>query len=358
MKKKNNTKEDDINEYYKTFTTKNVKNKKSVENELVKQLFTKKAEKDKPKLQPTEKNNIHQCDLLYLPTDKGYSYLLVVVDVGSRLTDAEKLKSRNSTAIVNALEKIYKRKILSKPQKIRCDMGVEFKGEFSKYCKENNIYVSRSAVNRHRQTGLVESRNKSIGDYLLKRMVAQELRTGEPSTEWVDYYQDFINTINKENEIKKPYKFVEKEPVCNGNACVLLEEGDMVRYKLDRPIDVASGKPIDKVFRSADVRYSIKPVKIEMVILNGSNPPMYKLEGLQPWYTKEQLLLANEGRLPPDSTQSKFTVDKILKKEKRQNKIYYLVKWKGYDDSHNTYEPRTTLMEDVPEMVKEFDKSK
>jgi hypothetical protein len=337
---------------------KDVKNRKNIDQELVKQLFTKKTEKDTPRLQPMEKNDLHQVDLLYLPNDDGYLYLLVVVDVGSRLTDAEKLKSRDSKAVAGALDRIYKRKILSKPSKIRCDLGVEFKGDFTKYCKENNIYISRSAPNRHRQTGLVESRNKSLGDYLLKRMVAQELRTNEPSTEWVEYYPDFIKELNKEHEIKKPYKYVEKEPTCKGDACVLLDVGDLVRYKLDRPIDVVTGKPIDKKFRSADVRYSIKPVKIEQVILNGDNPPMYQLEGLTPWYTKEQLLVANEGRLPPDSTQSKFVVDKIIDKKKIKGLIHYLVKWKGYGDDGNTWEKRAKLIQDVPVLVKEFDDRK
>ena len=37
-------------------------------------------------------------------------------------------------------------------------------------------------------------------------------------------------------------------------------------------------------------------------------------------------------------------------------KVYYTVKWKGYPSSQNTEEPRASLIEDVPDIVNEFEK--
>jgi Chromo (CHRromatin Organisation MOdifier) domain len=47
-----------------------------------------------------------------------------------------------------------------------------------------------------------------------------------------------------------------------------------------------------------------------------------------------------------------FTVEKILDSRVRRGRLQYLVKWKGYDDGHNSWEPR----EDVasPALVKRF----
>lgn len=39
--------------------------------------------------------------------------------------------------------------------------------------------------------------------------------------------------------------------------------------------------------------------------------------------------------------------------QKKFNK--YLVKWKGWPSSQNTWEPKTSLAQDVPDMVREFD---
>lgn len=67
--------------------------------------------------QLTGKNQVHQIDILYLPHDKGYKYALVVVDLYSGLTEAEKLKTRTSQEVIRALTKIYNRDILDIPLK-------------------------------------------------------------------------------------------------------------------------------------------------------------------------------------------------------------------------------------------------
>eukprot|EP01132_Coremiostelium_polycephalum_P009074 gene9074-11114_t len=51
-------------------------------------------------------------------------------------------------------------------------------------------------------------------------------------------------------------------------------------------------------------------------------------------------------------------VEKILDKKKIKGVIHYLVKWVGYNDEEdNTWEPRSTLLEDVPDIVNEYEKS-
>jgi hypothetical protein len=54
---------------------------------------------------------IQQCDLLFLPNDKGYVYALVLVDQGSRMCDAEPLKTKQPSDVIKAFKAIYKRKI-------------------------------------------------------------------------------------------------------------------------------------------------------------------------------------------------------------------------------------------------------
>jgi len=47
---------------------------------------------DMPISQVFKKNIFHQADVLYLPEDKNFKYLLVVVDLYDRSVDAEPLK--------------------------------------------------------------------------------------------------------------------------------------------------------------------------------------------------------------------------------------------------------------------------
>ena len=54
---------------------------------------------------------------------------------------------------------------------------------------------------------------------------------------------------------------------------------------------------------------------------------------------------------------SEFEVEKILEKKKKENKIYYFVKWKGYDYSQSTWEPIENLL-NCDEKILEYEKSK
>jgi hypothetical protein len=78
-------------------------------------------------------------------------------------------------------------------------------------------------------------------------------------------------------------------------------------------------------------------------------------------YTGEALLKVDDAKVqaPPASVQKKFVVEKIVGKRKNKGKVEYLIKWKGYDDADNTYEPYKQLVEDgFAEMIDDFNKTK
>ncbi|KAM7344427.1 chromobox protein homolog 3-like [Cochliomyia hominivorax] len=50
-----------------------------------------------------------------------------------------------------------------------------------------------------------------------------------------------------------------------------------------------------------------------------------------------------------------FIVEKILSSRMRNRRLEYLLKWKGFDDSENSWEPAKNL--DCPEMIKLFEEN-
>jgi len=231
--------------------------------------------------QLTGKNQVHQIDILYLPHDKGYKYALVVVDLYSGLTEAEKLKTRTSQEVIRALTKIYNRDILDIPLKLEADNGSEFKGDFDRYVRDNKIVLKRGKTNRHRQQSLVERRNRIIAEKIFRRQTEQEILTGEPSTQWIEDLPIYIKIINKNLKKTKCNPLDLKwEPRCNGDACDLLNEGTKVRAKLDHPINPATGERLMENggrFRATDIRWNPEIRTIEKIVLNPNQPPMYIL---------------------------------------------------------------------------------
>lgn len=58
------------------------------------------------------------------------------------------------------------------------------------------------------------------------------------------------------------------------------------------------------------------------------------------------------------TTTQYFTIEKILSIVEEDGDKYVEVKWEGYPDSENTFEPYEKIAKDAPYMLKEFEKSK
>ena len=327
-------------------------------------------------------NRVHQMDLIYLPEDNGFKYALVVVDVGTRKIDAQPLKTKLSSDVVKALKTIYRREILKKPLLIQVDSGKEFRGEFFNYCDDFNIKLKVGKTARHKQQALVESANKKIGILIFRRMTEEEIQTGEVSVQWVDDLKPIVKSINDKIEKKrindeiKAKKQTNKKPKddyqCSGDTCYLLSEGDKVRVALDYPRNVYDNKRLMGKFRESDVRWEIKPRIIKQVILQPQQPPLYLVSMIDNEnetdhgvaYTKNELQLVNDKEVKAQESairpmkkgkQELYYVEKVMDKEKKRNRIFYLIKFKGI--SAPSWEPKTALIEFIPDLLKEYDET-
>lgn len=309
-----------MNNYYKKLgliaATKEFKDKQLIHN------LYKKPPKDTgvnmPHFHALEDHAVHQADLMFLPEDKGYKYVLVVVDVHSRLTDAEPLKVKTAEKVVKAFQKIYDRGILEIPKRLEVDHGSEFKSGVKEYFKSKGTYVRVAETGRHRQQALVERRNQMIQVPLWKQMISKEMLTNESNSEWVDDLPIVIKQINKQS-VNHPPKPLPNFPVAHGSSQILLDVGTKVRVALDNPEDYVTGNKLHGKFRSTDFRWSPEIRVIKNVLLMPGKPPMYQLDGnftdddlSKVTYTKNQLqVVPHNEQLPPES---------ILKKKEKPAK--------------------------------------
>ena len=63
---------------------------------------------------------------------------------------------------------------------------------------------------------------------------------------------------------------------------------------------------------------------------------------------------------PPEAVEvegtPEYEVEEVLDSRLKQGKLEYLVKWSGYTDDHNTWEPESNL-ENLKESINDFHKS-
>ena len=326
---------------------------------------------DAAKFLDDQPNEIHQADLLFLPDDNGYKYALVVVDDATRITDAEPLKNKTSDDVLAAFKKIYNRNILKLPQRIEVDPGTEFKGSVAKWFKDKHIMIRVGKTARHRQQSLVERRNQIIGTAIHKRQAAEELLTSEPATAWIDDLPKLISAMNKKTKrqkINEKWDSLPDEPTFEkgSDARHLLPEGTKVRVMLETPQGV-QGEKLHGKFRSSDIRWSPEERTVKQILLNPGEPPLYLLDGPigkhgvdLTAYTKAQLQEVKPNEEYPESTVIKnpesvqsFRIEKILAKKKIKNIWMLQIKWRGY--VLPSWEKRSEIMKDQPELVRQFE---
>ena len=102
---------------------------------------------DRPHYQITTPNEMHQFDLLYMPSDplygSKYKYILAGIDAASRFKVARLLRTKQAKDVAEMIADIYKVGPLKSPKIFQCDNGSEFKGDVTKMLEKNEDKIRR-----------------------------------------------------------------------------------------------------------------------------------------------------------------------------------------------------------------------
>ena len=98
---------------------------------------------DRPHYEETIPNEMHQFDLLYMPSDKLYGnkfqYILSGIDVASRFKVARPLRTKQAKDVAEMIADIYKVGLLTYHETFQCDNGSEFKAEVTKMLEKQRL---------------------------------------------------------------------------------------------------------------------------------------------------------------------------------------------------------------------------
>ena len=100
---------------------------------------------DRPHYEVTIPNEMHQFDLLYLPSDtlygNKYKYILAGIDDVSRYKVARPLRTKQVRDVAEMIADIYKVGPLTYPKIFHCDNGSKFKGEVAKMLEKQEVKI-------------------------------------------------------------------------------------------------------------------------------------------------------------------------------------------------------------------------
>ena len=157
---------------------------------------------DRPHYEVTIPNEMHQFDLLYMPSDSlygsKYKYIPAGIDVASRYKVARPLRTKQVRDVAEMIADIYKVGPLTYPKIFQCDNGSEFKGDVTKMLEKNEAKIRHVTMKcRHTHTAFVEALNKILAERLFKVQDAQELNDPEKvSSRWVKHLYELVDKLN------------------------------------------------------------------------------------------------------------------------------------------------------------------
>jgi hypothetical protein len=264
-------------------------------SKLVKDLYIQpKVEHNYPSVDVPEIGWQQELDILHLPNDKGYKYLLCIVDVFDGSCDAIKLKTLEKSHMMHALTHLYENSMyLQTPKLLQADN--EFNcNEFKNWCDENKINYKFTVPNRHRQNAHIERLCQTLGTWIWKLQVEKEIKTKKINTEWIDVYPELIKILNsnkKPNE-QKPDKILINK---NNNSIIAPNTKVRVMIQKDEPQDIR-GNQLHGVLRAVDHKWKYEPTYTMLYpVLKSGQPPLYRIRNdktnreVDAYYTREQL---------------------------------------------------------------------
>ena len=267
--------------------------------------------------------------------NKGIRFLLCVIDIFSKYAWVVPLKDKKDISIVKAFQSILKqsnsRRAKStsaqhvKPNKIWLDKGSEFyNAYFKKWLRDNDI-VMYSTHNEGKSV-VAERFIRTIKSKIYKYMTSISKNVYiDKLDDIVDEYNNTYHTIIKIKPVDvKDNTYINTNKEINNDKDPKFKVGDHVRISKYKNIFAKGYMPnwSQKVFVIKKVKSTI-PWTYVINDLNGE-------EIIGTFYEKEL----------QKTSQEEFRIEKVIRR--KVDKLY--VKWKGYDNSFNSWIDKANLV--------------
>lgn len=284
----------------------------------------------------------------YARVNKGYKYILVVVDIFSRFAWAKPLKTKSGLEVSNAFKEIFQT-WHRRPDKLWTDKGTEFWNQNVRHVLHGAAFYNHS-VNQ-----MLHANNIKLYSTFNepKAMIAERfIRTlrGKiesnfiltQSTVWYDVLPQLIHEYNntrhssinmspekacKSENLLKVYRMQFKMNKNNLGRCqkIVYNVGDRVRISVQKQIFEKGATPnwTEEIFEISHINSHTRPITYKLKDLVG--------EQLNGAFYSQQLLKTN---------QEIYRIERILRRRQAPDGTREaFVKWSGYPNKFNEWIP-------------------
>ena len=279
----------------------------------------------KRKVYSSFRDNIWGVDLADMQSlskcNKGIKYFLCAINLFSKYTWVVPLKDKSGISIVNTFQKIIWKK--RKPNKIWVDQGGEFYNNlFKRFLKIKNIEMYPTY--NEEKSVVAERFLRTLKNKIFKHMIAISKNV------YFEVLDDIVNECNN-----KVHRIIKMKPTD-------VPSDSYAEYYGDYNVIKAKFKVGDCVRIS---KYKNTFAKGYMQNWSGEVFVISKTNNAVPWtyvindLNGEKIAGSFYEKVLQKSSQEKFRIENVLKRT--GDKLY--VKWKGHDDSFNSWIKKITL---------------
>ena len=273
-----------------------------------------------------------QADLadvsLLAKKNKGYRFLLTVIDLFSRYAWVQPLKTKRGEEVAEAFQNIFSEGRI--PTRIQTDQGKEFENRHVRalFRKHNiELFSVKSAY----KAAVVERFNRTLKTRLWRYF------TAKVTQKWTDVLQDTVHAYNHSVHRMIGHKPADITPDMVDTIREInakrkqpsqgkrdIQVGDKVRISKVKSVFAKGYLPnwTEEIFTVSEVNKKFKPTTYKLRDYHGE-----EIEGS--FYRHEITPITKED--------DDYMVEKILRHQMRQGEKWSLVKWAGYPNSMNSW---------------------
>jgi hypothetical protein len=263
--------------------------------------------------------------------NKGYRYMLNVIDIFSKYAWSIPLKDKTGLSILDGFKQIVKESERI-PKKLWVDEGKEFYNKMmNEWMKENNI-IRYSTHGEHKSV-VVERFNRTLKEIMWKKFTTENTRN------WINMLDKLLHSYNSD----RIHSTIGMTPA---EASLKKNEQEVLQNTLSKTRNISTSKVRFKV--GDRVRLSRIKRLFEKGYLPNWSEALYIIDEVQEtvpvtYKIKDSLNRIIDGSFYNEelqkSNQEVFRVEKVIRKKKIDGVEHAFVKWSGYSDEYNQWIP-------------------